>query len=236
MGASPWPGTLAFDNARPLCSLCAAGMEGGWRARPPRRSPRRSSRIMAVTWSPDELESNRQGRRAAHRHQPHRWDTAPKGGDMGCLSANGQVYVRTWYRRDNGWFGHAVESRRARISVPGLEVDIAIEDVGKDEAELRASVDAAYRAKYGRYGETTVKHMVTDDAAATTLRLVPEQGARPGLPRLTAVLERAPAAPAVYCDQGADTAAAAPRPGVRGVGCRSRSVRRSCGRPGRGRG
>jgi hypothetical protein len=129
------------------------------------------------------------------------------------VSANGQVYVRTWYRRDNGWFGHAVESRRARISVPGLEVDIAIEDVGKDEAELRASVDAAYRAKYGRYGETNVERMVTDDAAATTLRLVPEQGARPGLPRLTAVLERAPAAPAVYCDQGADTAAAAPRPG-----------------------
>jgi hypothetical protein len=58
-----------------------------------------------------------------------------------------------------------------------LEADIAIEDVGDDKAELRASVDAAYRAKYGRYGETTVGRMVTDDAAAATLRLVPEQGA-----------------------------------------------------------
>jgi hypothetical protein len=39
---------------------------------------------------------------------------------------------------------------------------------------LRASIDAVYRAKYGRYGETTVERMVADDAAATTLRLVPE--------------------------------------------------------------
>jgi hypothetical protein len=30
--------------------------------------------------------------------------------------------------------------------------------------------------KYGRYGSTTVDRMVTDDAAASTLRLIPEQG------------------------------------------------------------
>ena len=97
-----------------------------------------------------------------------------------------QVYVRTWYRRDNGWFGHVVDSRRARIRVPGLEADIAIEDVGDDQAELRAAVDAAYRAKYGRYGETPVDRMVTDDAAASTLRLIPEQG-RTGQPGLRAL-------------------------------------------------
>jgi hypothetical protein len=47
--------------------------------------------------------------------------------------------------------------------------------VGDDQAELRASVDAAYRAKYGRYGEATVDRMVSDDAAASTLRLIPER-------------------------------------------------------------
>ena len=86
--------------------------------------------------------------------------------------------MRTWYRRDSGWFGHVVGSGRARIRVPGLEADVAIEDVGGDEGELRASVDAAYRAKYGRYGDTTVERMVTDDAAAATLRLIPQQGTR----------------------------------------------------------
>src|ERR1700691_173839 len=93
-------------------------------------------------------------------------------GRYGVVSAGRQVYVRTWYRRDSGWFGHVVGSRRARIRIPGLEADVAVEDVGGDDGELRASVDAAYRDKYGRYDETTVERIVTDNAAAATLRLV----------------------------------------------------------------
>ncbi len=86
--------------------------------------------------------------------------------------------MRTWYRRDGGWFGHVLDSRRARIRLPKLEVDVAVEDVGEGRAELRAGVDAAYRTKYGRYGGTSVERMATDDAAASTLRLTPEQGTR----------------------------------------------------------
>jgi hypothetical protein len=83
-----------------------------------------------------------------------------------------QVFVRTWHRRDNGWFGQVLDSRRARIRVPGLDATVAVQDVGKNkDAELRAGVDDAYRAKYGRYGSTTVERMVNDDAAATTLQL-----------------------------------------------------------------
>ena len=128
---------------------------------------------MTVAWSPDELERIRRAEElqiAAKRAD----GTLRREVPIWVVRAGGQVYVRTWYRRGSGWFGHVVESRRARIRVPGLEADIAIEDIGAAEAELRASVDAAYRAKYGRYGVTTVDHMVTDDAAATTLRLVPE--------------------------------------------------------------
>ena len=128
---------------------------------------------MTVVWSPDELE--RIGRAEELQIAAKRADgTLRREVPIWVVRAGGQVYVRTWYRRGSGWFGHVVESRRARIRVPGLEADIAIEDIGAAEAELRASVDAAYRAKYGRYGVTTVDHMVTDDAAATTLRLVPE--------------------------------------------------------------
>jgi hypothetical protein len=58
----------------------------------------------------------------------------------------------------------------------GLEAGVAVEDIGDDKAELRAEVDGAYRAKYGRYGEKSVAQMVADDAAATTLRLIPEPG------------------------------------------------------------
>ena len=85
------------------------------------------------------------------------------------VSTGGQVYVRTWYRRETGWFGQVLASHQARIRVPGLEADVAVDDVGEGVPGLRAEIDDAYRAKYGRYGGT--ERMVTDEAAAATLRL-----------------------------------------------------------------
>ena len=79
------------------------------------------------------------------------------------------VYVRTWYRRDTGWFGRALRNRRARVRIAGVEVDVRIEDVGVGPSGLRADVDGAYRDKYG--GGST-GNMIGDEAAATTLRLL----------------------------------------------------------------
>jgi hypothetical protein len=86
------------------------------------------------------------------------------------VCADGQVYVRTWYRRDTGWFGQALRSRRARVRVPGLEADVTIEDIGDASNKITADVDAAYGTKYGRGGAGS---MVTAAAAATTLQLNP---------------------------------------------------------------
>ena len=85
-----------------------------------------------------------------------------------------QVYVRTWYRRDTGWFAHVLNSHRASIRVPGLQADVAVEDVAVGPDQLRVDVDSAYRSKYGRYGSSTVERMVAAEAAATTLRLTPD--------------------------------------------------------------
>jgi hypothetical protein len=81
------------------------------------------------------------------------------------------IYVRTWYRRKTGWFGHVLDSRRAGIRVPGLEAGVTVEDIGEGTDVLRAGIDAAYRAKYGP-GDGTSR-MVADAAAAATLRLSP---------------------------------------------------------------
>lgn len=62
----------------------------------------------------------------------------------------------------------------ARISVPGLETDVAVEDVSRTGTELRAGVDAAHRGRYRRYGDSSLGPMVSDDAADTTLRLTRE--------------------------------------------------------------
>ena len=125
---------------------------------------------VADSWPPDE----RQALAAASELQIavrrtdgslHRWTP------IWVVSANGQVYVRTWYRRDTGWFGHALRSRSARVRVAGLEADAAIEDIGEGPAGLRELIDTAYRDKYGHAGSTS---MIEDTAAATTLRLSPE--------------------------------------------------------------
>src|SRR6201998_2989165 len=79
------------------------------------------------------------------------------------------IYVRTWYRRNTGWFGLALSTRRARVRVPGVEVDVRIEDVGVGPSGLREAVDVAYLDKYG--GGST-GNRVEDAAAATTLRLL----------------------------------------------------------------
>jgi hypothetical protein len=86
------------------------------------------------------------------------------------VCAGEQVYVRTWYRRGTGWFGDALRSGRARIRVPGLEADVIVEDIGDASPQVTASVDAAYRTKYGPGAGS----MVTATAAATTLQLEPE--------------------------------------------------------------
>jgi hypothetical protein len=87
------------------------------------------------------------------------------------VTAGGQAYVRTWQRRDTGWFGRVLQTPRAWIRVPGLECGVDVVDVGAGRAEVRAAVDAAYRAKYGRYGTDSTDRMVADAAAAATLRL-----------------------------------------------------------------
>ncbi len=81
-----------------------------------------------------------------------------------------EVFVRTWHRRETGWYGQALSTRRARIRVPGVEIDVTIEDVAEAG---RTEVDAAYRAKYGRYGDGALDPMVADAAVVTTLRLSP---------------------------------------------------------------
>ncbi|WP_433084787.1 DUF2255 family protein [Dactylosporangium sp. CA-052675] len=93
------------------------------------------------------------------------------------VTVAGEVYVRSWYRRDTGWFGAAIASAHAHIRVPGAKADVTVTDVGDGDGDerLRAEVDDAYRAKYGAAGAAS---MVTSAAAATPLRLRPRRAPR----------------------------------------------------------
>ncbi|MGC4932180.1 DUF2255 family protein [Gordonia sp. DT30] len=126
---------------------------------------------MGTGWSKatlDTIESSEEIRITAPRGD----GTLPDAVPIWAVCSGDAVYVRTWYRRTSGWFGRAVSSKQARIIVDGNGFDTLVDDVADDPA-VRAEVDAAYGAKYGRYGSGSAGQMASDDAAATTLRLTP---------------------------------------------------------------
>ena len=83
-----------------------------------------------------------------------------------------QLYARTWYRRDTGWYA-ALRAHRARVRGPGREPDVTVTDVGDAGPVLREQVDAAQLRAYGSDGTGSVAAIVAEEAAVTTLRLAP---------------------------------------------------------------
>ncbi|HYJ66650.1 MAG TPA: DUF2255 family protein [Nocardioidaceae bacterium] len=67
--------------------------------------------------------------------------------------AGDDIYIRSAYGRDNGWFRRALASGIGRIRAGGVEKDVIFEEPGDD---VHAAVDAAYHAKYDRHGQQIV--------------------------------------------------------------------------------
>jgi hypothetical protein len=80
------------------------------------------------------------------------------------------LYVRSAFGPENGWFRRAKASGLGRIQAGRREVDVAFEVPGP---EVDAPLHAAYHAKYDRYGPAIVGTVVSAQAAASTLRVVP---------------------------------------------------------------
>jgi hypothetical protein len=81
-----------------------------------------------------------------------------------------ELYVRSAYGPDNGWYRRARASRAGMIQAGGRSADVAFEDADPGVAE---QLHDAYHAKYDRYGARIVATVVSNEAAAATLRLVP---------------------------------------------------------------
>jgi hypothetical protein len=81
------------------------------------------------------------------------------------------LYVRSYRGAGGAWFQRATHTNQGQIRVDGSVYAVDL-DVDPDVDHL--AVDAAYGAKYGR--SSYADAMVTDTAAATTLRLTPTSG------------------------------------------------------------
>ena len=89
---------------------------------------------------------------------------------MWVVRAGDDLYVRSAYGPDIPWYRGARSSRAGRIRAGGLEREVHFAETAP---EVHAAIDAAYHAKYDRYGPEIVGTVVGPQAHDVTIRLVP---------------------------------------------------------------
>jgi hypothetical protein len=80
------------------------------------------------------------------------------------------LYVRSAYGPDNGWFRRAKASRTGRVRAGGVERDVAFVDA---EPSTHDALDTAYEEKYRRHPASVVQTVVGPAVVETTFRLAP---------------------------------------------------------------
>jgi len=129
-----------------------------------------------MTWADDEL------RRIGDAAELRLASRSPDGSlrpyvTMWTVRVGDDVYVRSAGGPDRPWYRHAIASGAGRVSAGGVERDVTFTDADPD---AHPAIDAAYRAKYDRYGPDVVGHVTGPDTKAVTIRLTPKDpGSQP---------------------------------------------------------
>ena len=128
---------------------------------------------MSATWTDDELR--RVGAATELQIATCRDDGSLRPYvTIWTVRAGDHLYIRSAYGADNPWFRRATASGSGRIRAGGIERDVTFTPVSELDAATQAAVDAAYHAKYDRYGPQIVGTVTGAHAAPVTLRLVPQ--------------------------------------------------------------
>lgn len=86
------------------------------------------------------------------------------------VAVGDDLFVRSAYGPENGWFRRAVASGSGRVRSAGLERDVTFASPADDVHE---QLDAAYRVKYENQPPQYVAPVVGAAAASATLRVSP---------------------------------------------------------------
>jgi hypothetical protein len=80
------------------------------------------------------------------------------------------LYVRSVNGRTAAWFRGTQDRHEGHIQAGGVAKDVTFVDA---DPALNDALNAAYRTKYRRYAKSIVDSVVTPQARAATLKLVP---------------------------------------------------------------
>jgi hypothetical protein len=125
-----------------------------------------------TAWTDDEL--NKIGAAEELRLASIRSDdTLRKPVTIWVVRVGDDLYVRSVYGRNSGWFRGTQVRHEGHIRAGGVERDVSFVDVS--DSELKNQIDSAYRTKYQRYADSIVGSTLTPQARAATIKLVPRE-------------------------------------------------------------
>ncbi|MGR6919208.1 DUF2255 family protein [[Actinomadura] parvosata] len=123
-----------------------------------------------TAWTSDILD--RIGTADELRITPDRPDGTPgKAVPIWVVRDGDDLYIRSYRGQNGAWYRAARATGHGRISAAGLDITVTLTPVADAAANDR--LDAAYLAKYGRYGDAYTGPMTAAPARATTLRIGP---------------------------------------------------------------
>ena len=97
-------------------------------------------------------------------------DTLRNATTIWVVRLGDDLYVRSVNGRTGAWFRGTQVRPEGRIQAGGVEKDVTFVDAGPDVGDR---IDAAYRTKYRHYAASIVGSVLTPEARAATIRLVP---------------------------------------------------------------
>jgi hypothetical protein len=88
------------------------------------------------------------------------------------VTVDDALYVRSYRGSGGSWYQHATADPNGAIRAGGLHRDVAFAPA---DPASRPAVDAAYRVKYARFGDSYLQPMLAEQAVTATLKLTPRR-------------------------------------------------------------
>lgn len=123
---------------------------------------------MSLPWTEDQLRGI--GDATELQLAPRRSDGSPGSfTTMWVVRVGDGLYVRSAGGPDRTWYRKALAGRRGRIRARGMEAEV---DFAEADPEVNEEIDAAYHAKYDRWGAGPVGHVTGRGAHGVTIALI----------------------------------------------------------------
>jgi hypothetical protein len=125
-----------------------------------------------MAWSSDQLE--RIGQAEELYVSTYQSDgTLRKWTPIWVVRVGDDLYVRSAFGNEGGWYRNAMRDQTARIRAGAFETDVGLQSA--NDPATNAEVEAAYESKY-RAQPGALRSMIGSPAADTTMRLVNPTG------------------------------------------------------------